>query len=162
MNYKKLFFKPLQWKRIPSGGLQWSQNLTTNFRDSPLNLESKKQAISVVLLSFLIKILGKSIKGFLSYDRKNKKQTPKQRLQLYIQVTLQWAIHWKNLSNVYPILRRSQICKNKWIAMYLREQFKRAPYNYLIKRLNICNIQLSESEEYDIWWILSMYGLFRV
>ena len=31
------------------------------------------------------------------------------------------------------------------------EQFKRAPYNHLIKKkLNICNIPLSESEEYDI------------
>ena len=33
----------------------------------------------------------------------------------------------------------------------MREQFKRAPYNVLIKKLNICNIPLSESEEYDIW-----------
>ena len=36
LNYKKHFFKPLQWKIIPSGGLQWSQNLTTNFRDSTM------------------------------------------------------------------------------------------------------------------------------
>ena len=43
--------------------------------------------------------------------------------------------------------------------MNIREQFKRAPYNHL-KKLNICNIPLSESEEYDIIWILSMYGLF--
>jgi len=35
------------------------------------------------------------------------------------------------------------------------------PYNHLIKKLNICNIPLSESEEYDIWWILSMYSLLR-
>ncbi len=34
LNYKKHLFKPLQWKRIPSSGVQWSQNLTTNFRDS--------------------------------------------------------------------------------------------------------------------------------
>ena len=30
----------------------------------------------------------------------------------------------------------------------MREQFY--SYNHLIKKLNICNIQLSESEEYDI------------
>ena len=28
----------------------------------------------------------------------------------------------------------------------MREQFKRAPYNHLIKKLNICNIPLSEIE----------------
>ena len=44
------------------------------------------------------------------------------------------------------------ICENKL----------RAPYNHLIKKLNICNIPLSESAEYDIWLILSMYDLFRV
>ena len=38
----------------------------------------------------------------------------------------------------------------------------RVPYNNLIKKLNICNIPLSESEEYDIWWILLMYSLLRV
>jgi len=32
----------------------------------------------------------------------------------------------------------------------MREQFKIVPYNHLIKKLNICNIALSESEEYDI------------
>ena len=32
----------------------------------------------------------------------------------------------------------------------MREQFQRAPYNHLIKKLNICNISLSESEEYEI------------
>ena len=32
----------------------------------------------------------------------------------------------------------------------MREQFKSAPYNQLITKLNICNIPLSESEEYDI------------
>ena len=31
-----------------------------------------------------------------------------------------------------------------------------------MRELNICNIPLSESEEYDIWWILSMYSLLRV
>ena len=37
----------------------------------------------------------------------------------------------------------------------MQEQFLRVPYYHLIKKkLNICNIQLSESEEYDIWWIL--------
>ena len=46
--------------------------------------------------------------------------------------------------------------------MNMREQFKRAPYNHLIKKLNICNMPLSESEEYDIWQILSMYLIFRV
>ena len=42
------------------------------------------------------------------------------------------------------------ICKNKYIAMNMREQFKKAPYNHLINKLNFCNIPLSESEEYDI------------
>ena len=46
--------------------------------------------------------------------------------------------------------------------MNMREQFYRAPYNHLIKKLNKRNIPLSESEEYDIWWILSMYSLLRV
>ena len=32
----------------------------------------------------------------------------------------------------------------------MREQFYRAPYTHLIKQLNICNIPLSESEEYEI------------
>ena len=32
----------------------------------------------------------------------------------------------------------------------MREQFLRAPYNHLIKKLNICNIPLSESEECEI------------
>ena len=32
----------------------------------------------------------------------------------------------------------------------MREQFYRAPYNHFIKKLNICNIPLSESEEYDM------------
>ena len=32
----------------------------------------------------------------------------------------------------------------------MQEQFKRAPYNHLIKKLNICNTLLSESEEKDI------------
>ena len=31
-----------------------------------------------------------------------------------------------------------------------------------MKKLNICNVPLSENEEYDIWWILSMYSLLRV
>jgi len=34
--------------------------------------------------------------------------------------------------------------------MNMREQFEIAQYNHLIKKLNICNIPLSESEEYDI------------
>ena len=46
--------------------------------------------------------------------------------------------------------------------MNICEQFWRAPYNHLIKKLNICNIPLLESEEYDILWILSMYSLLRV
>ena len=44
----------------------------------------------------------------------------------------------------------------------MRGQFLRVPYNHLIKKLNICNIQLSESEKYDIRLILSMYSLLRV
>ena len=39
---------------------------------------------------------------------------------------------------------------------------KSFPYNHLIIKLNICNIPLLESEEYDIWLILSMYSLLRV
>ena len=35
------------------------------------------------LPSFPIKILGKSVKGFLSYDEGINKQTDKQRLQLF-------------------------------------------------------------------------------
>ena len=31
--------------------------------------------------------------------------------------------------------------------MNMQEQFKRAQYNHLIKKLKICNIQLSENEE---------------
>ena len=54
------------------------------------------------------------------------------------------------------------ICENKQIVMNTREKFWRVPYNHLIKKLYICNITLSESEEYDIWWILSMYSLLRV
>ena len=42
------------------------------------------------------------------------------------------------------------------------DQFWRVAYNHLIKILNVCSIQLSESEEYDIWWILSMYSLLSV
>ena len=34
--------------------------------------------------------------------------------------------------------------------MTMREQFARAPYDHLIEKLNICNIPLSESDEYDI------------
>ena len=44
----------------------------------------------------------------------------------------------------------------------MRGQFLRVPYNHLIKKLNICNIPLSEIEEYDIWRIFSMYSLLRV
>ena len=55
----------------------------------PPNLESQNQTknISVGLPSSPIKIWGKSVQGFLSYDRTNKKKqkkTDKQRLQLYI------------------------------------------------------------------------------
>ena len=32
----------------------------------------------------------------------------------------------------------------------MREQFLRVPYNHLIKKINICNIPLSENEKYDI------------
>ena len=40
------------------------------------------------------------------------------------------------------------ICEKK--TMNMQDKFKRAPNNHLIKKLNICNIPLSESEEYDI------------
>ena len=57
------------------------------FKVAPLNLVSQNQAknISVALPNSTIKILGKSVQGFLSYDRTNKQKdtiTPKQRLQL--------------------------------------------------------------------------------
>ena len=55
------------------------------------------------------------------------------------------------------------ICENKLIAMNMREQFQLElfqamqiigsgypPYNHLIKKLNICNITLAESGEYDV------------
>ena len=29
----------------------------------------------------------------------------------------------------------------------MREQFQRVPYNHLIKKINICNISLAESED---------------
>ena len=35
----------------------------------------------------------------------------------------------------------------------------KAPYNHLIKKLNICNIPLSESKEYDIWYGLTVVRL---
>ncbi len=59
----------------------------------PLNLKIRNQEknIPVGLPSSPIKILGKSVKGFLSYDR-----TDKQRLQLYI------YIHW---SSMHSLLR---------------------------------------------------------
>ena len=47
------------------------------------------------------------------------------------------------------------------VADYLR-RYVADLYNHLIKKLSIWNILLSESEEYYICWILSMYGLFRV
>ncbi len=34
LNCKKAFFQTPPVKMKPSGGLQWNQNLTTNFRDS--------------------------------------------------------------------------------------------------------------------------------
>ena len=34
--------------------------------------------------------------------------------------------------------------------MNMQEQFLSVPYNHLIKKLNFCNIPLSECEEYDI------------
>ena len=42
----------------------------------------------------------------------------------------------------------------------MRNIFKELHIIIYLKK-NICNISLSESEEYDIRWILSMYGLFR-
>ena len=42
------------------------------------------------------------------------------------------------------------IFENKEVAMNIWEQFLKAPCRHLIKKLNICNIPLSESEEYDI------------
>ena len=37
------------------------------------------------------------------------------------------------------------ICENNLTALNMRK--RRAPYNHLIKKLNICKIPLSESEE---------------
>ena len=50
----------------------------------------------------------------------------------------------------FTILRKSQYLREKKIAITMQEHLKRVPYNDLIKKLNICNIPLSESEEYDI------------
>jgi len=52
---------------------------------------------------------------------------------------------FSGLSLFLKLLIHSQLFVPKML-----EQFLRAPYNYLIKELNICNIPLSESEEYDI------------
>ena len=62
--------------------------------------------------------------------------------QAIIQLSPKWAIHQKNLSNFVLTIFQ--------------------PNNHLIKKINICNIPFTESEEYDIWWTFSMYGLFRV
>ena len=56
-------------------------------------------------------------------------------------VSIGFMIFYLNISN----------CENKKIAINMREKVLRAPYNHLIKKkLNICNIPLSESEKYDI------------
>ena len=60
---------------------KFPQNLIFN----PLNLHILN--IFLVLTSSSIKILGKPVQGFLSYDRTNK-QTEKQSLQLYIYLLL--------------------------------------------------------------------------
>ena len=46
--------------------------------------------------------------------------------------------------------------------MNTSEEFIKCRLDNLIKKLNICNIPLSESEEYDFWLIISMYSLSRV
>ena len=50
-----------------------------------------------------------------------------------------FILFYENLSN----------CEKK-IAINMREQFSKAPYDHLIKKINIFNIPLSENEEYDI------------
>ena len=57
---------------------------------------------------------------------------------------------WQLFNGFYTILRKSQYLREKKIAINMREQLRRAPYNHLIKKLNICNIPLSESGDYDI------------
>ena len=57
---------------------------------------------------------------------------------------------WQFFNGFILFYQNLSICKKKWIAMNMWEQFLRAPYNYLIIKLNICNIPLSESEEYDM------------
>ena len=47
------------------------------------------------------------------------------------------------------------ICENKLIARNMREQVEIVPYNHLIKKLNICNIQKVKNatfnEEFDVF-----------
>ena len=62
-------------------------NLIFAIKVDPLNLESQNRLRIfswLILSSSPIKIYGKSVQGFLSYDQ-TKKQTDKQRSQLYAQ-----------------------------------------------------------------------------
>ena len=85
-----------------------------------------------------------------------------------IQLSPKWTIHRKNLSKFNFVMgfilfyANPSICKNKKKLWICGNSFKELHIIILIKKLNICNIPLSESEGYDIWWILSMYSLLRV
>ena len=89
---------------------------------NPLHLDSKHQVknISMALPSYSIKIWGKSVKGFLSYDRKNK-----QRLQLYIYTILgnpalpRVLIVTSAVYPTWPILTGNQIFTKKVNPLHL-------------------------------------------
>ena len=72
-------------RRLPALGRKLRCQIFVAIKVDPLNLESQNQAISVIHPCSLIKILKKSVPGFLSYDRTNK-QTLRHRLQHYIQM----------------------------------------------------------------------------
>ena len=44
----------------------------------------------------------------------------------------------------------------------MREQFYRVPYNHLIKKLNICNIPLSESEESESFTVPNNFQSYKL
>ena len=76
-------------------------------------------------------------------------------ISLYIQLNPKWAIQGKKLSNVVLTILRKYQCLRKWINShkYAGTVLKSSILSFNKKKLNICNIP-SESEKYDIWWIL--------
>ena len=85
MKCKKPFYKHLQWKRIPSGGLQWSQNLTTNFRDS------KKCMCSVFFVIYKWPVLprGSNISEWPKIKTTSHKYTVLAKIIWYMKSTFQ-------------------------------------------------------------------------